>query len=81
MTLKELIEDHMFFRRWSLLWAQGIITWVIWYVLEHEPKITVGTATMVGSVCGLLTAVIGLYTWDRNRSTQYRKTIIEEGDV
>lgn len=63
MTLTDLVEKRKLFRRLALLWAMWLITVVVLRVTRPEvlPLVKAAVATIVTSVIGLLSVVIGFY--------------------
>lgn len=63
-----LCNRHRLFRRGALIWACWLITWSVQRAFGADPPvISNGTAMSLASVCGLLTVVVGLYQWSRER--------------
>ena len=68
MTMVDLIEKHKLVRRLALIWAVGLITWVVLRVFGGPLKeITGPAATALGIVVGLLATVIGFYQHTRSK--------------
>lgn len=66
------------FRRLLLVWACGLITWVVWVSFTKPPDIPGSTAAAITGVLGLLTVVIGFYQW--SRASEDAKARQKDGD-
>jgi hypothetical protein len=66
--IDSLCNEHKAFRRAALVWACWLITWTVQRCFgDNTPDVSAGTAAALASVCGLLTVVVGLYQWSRER--------------
>lgn len=64
-----LVNKQRFFRRLVLVWAMVLITHFVIFLMDHKFLIEIGAAgaTVVTSVIGILTTVIGFYQWHRSK--------------
>lgn len=67
MGFKQLANEHKLFRRLILLWAMALITVIVVWTWLSPPDIPTSTAAALGTVTGILTAVIGLYQYLRGK--------------
>lgn len=69
MTLVELVEKHMFFRRFALLWAMSLITIAVLRATDPTvlPNLTASGATVVSAVVGMLSVVVNWYQHQRGK--------------
>jgi di/tricarboxylate transporter len=65
--MPEKFPDNKFFRRLALVWVMMLITVIVLLTWLRTPNISAGTAAALGSVVGILTAVIGFYQWSRQQ--------------
>lgn len=72
------VNRNRLFRRLLLLWACGLITWVVWVSFTKPPTIPGSTAAAITAVLGLLTVVIGFYQWSRSVEDQRAQRRDEE---
>jgi len=59
------LDRYKVFRRLSLIWVLCLITWTTYRVFTSPPDIPTGTATVFGTVIGMLATVVGFYKWER----------------
>ena len=71
--IDDLFNKHKFVRRALVLWAIYLITMVTFIVFEDVTKITPAVVTALGTITALLTAVLGLYQWSRNKEDENGK--------
>lgn len=66
-----LFNQHKLVRRFLVFWATGLITVVTLHLFVYGDwkEITGAVATAYASVTALLTAVLGLYQWSRNKES------------
>jgi hypothetical protein len=77
--LKNLTENYKFFRRFALLWAMALITFISFVVFIFKPEISDGTATAYRDSIIILTAVITLYQFLRKKDDEIlRKFLLAE---
>jgi len=62
----DLFEKHKLVRRIALLWAMSLITYATHAMFADISEITAPAVSAYVAVTGLLTAVIGLYQWQRH---------------
>jgi predicted metal-binding membrane protein len=65
--IDRLFNQHKFVRRGLVLWAIFLITLVTLAVFEDVTKITPAVVSALGAITALLTVVLGLYQWSRNK--------------
>lgn len=46
-----------------LLWACGLITWSVHYVLVRTPQVGADAAEVLTAIIGILAVAVGLYEW------------------
>lgn len=61
MNTRRLVRDIV--RTSVLVWACGLVTWSIVYVLTQTPSIGVDAAAVLTAIITVLTAAVGLYEW------------------
>lgn len=79
----DLANKRMLFRRLVLMWVMLILTYVIYIVVEPTLLIQIGAAgaTVVTSIIGILTTVIGFYQWHRQQDdNSAKKDALKETD-
>jgi hypothetical protein len=71
----KLFNEHKLARRLLLLWACWLITVVVLRATDLAviDKITGPAATIVTGVIGILTIVISLYQWSRQREEDRKR--------
>ncbi len=62
-----LFNQHKAVRRGLVLWAVCLITFVTLIIFLKFEKITVPIASAYATVTALLTVVLGLYQWSRDK--------------
>ncbi len=62
-----LFNQHKAVRRGLVLWAVCLITFVTIIVFWEFDKITAPVASAYATVTALLTVVLGLYQWSRDK--------------
>lgn len=67
--LGHLMNRQRLFRRIVLFWAMGVISYVVYVVIEPGLLIAIGAAgaTIVSAVIGILATVISFYQWHRQQ--------------
>jgi len=65
--IDRLFNKHKFVRRGLVLWAVCLITFVTITIFLQLDKITAPVASALGTITALLTVVLGLYQWSRDR--------------
>jgi hypothetical protein len=65
--LSRLFNEHKFVRRFGVVWAWVIITWVAYQVFADVSKINSAVNAALGIITALLTTVLGHYQWSRTR--------------
>jgi hypothetical protein len=63
--VESLFEEHKLVRRLVVLWAVGLITFVIYVTFSDLTLLTASVAAAVGTVVGILSVVINFYTRSR----------------
>lgn len=79
---ERLANSHKLFRRAVLLWAVVLVTVVVLRATRPEvlTAATAAGATIVTAAIGILTTVIGLYQWMRQRDAErHRANDVDAG--
>jgi hypothetical protein len=63
--IESLFEEHKLVRRLVVLWALGLITFVICVTFSDLTLLTASVAATVGTVVGILSVVINFYIRSR----------------
>jgi len=63
--IESLFEEHKLVRRLVVLWALGLITFVICVTFSDLTLLTASVAAAVGTVVGILSVVINFYIRSR----------------
>jgi len=61
------IENHKLIRRFALIWACILITWVTVQVFIDISKITSAVVGALTVIVGILASVIGFYQYQRGK--------------
>ena len=62
-----LFNEHKLVRRGLVVWAIWLITVITLLVFADMDKITAPVAAALASITALLTVVVGLYQWSRDK--------------
>lgn len=65
--IDRLFNKHKAVRRGLVVWAVWLITVVTLLVFSDLDKLTAPVATALATITALLTVVVGLYQWSRNK--------------
>lgn len=67
MDIEALFNKHKLVRRLLLLWAVGLITYVINAYVEKMGQVQPVDGTIIIAVIGILTTVLGVYQFHRHQ--------------
>lgn len=78
----ELSERQRLFRRIVLIWAMALVTFVVDVVMDVDVLLSLTTeaTTVVISLIGILTTVIGFYQWHRAQDDKLSQKSDSDGD-
>jgi hypothetical protein len=62
-----IVEEHKGIRRFLVIWAVCLITWVTWHVFKRPSEITMNEAAAYATTAAILGTVLGLYQVNRGK--------------
>ena len=65
--IDRLFNQHKLVRRLLVFWAIGLITAVVVVFMHKMGSIQTADATVIVSVVGLMSLVLGFYQWSRDK--------------
>ena len=71
--LEKLFEEHKFVHRASMIWACWLVTMVVFMSFEKLEVIDGPRATLIGGFVGILSTIVGLYTWIRQQDDKAKE--------